>query len=110
MLRRASIPLPLAGFGLELLETQSERCGVPLDSFIARAAERYIADGNNDLPSRRIPQFVKQSPTPVGRTTTDVELAPDLWSALEREAEAQGVPLELLVMHAALWLAATLES
>jgi hypothetical protein len=110
MLLRASIPLPLAGFGLELLESQSERSGVPLDSFIVRAAERYVAEVNRELPSSRVPRFLNESPPSVGERKLDVELEPELWSALEREAEAQGVQLELLVTHAAVWFAARLDS
>jgi hypothetical protein len=106
VLRRASIPLPLAGFGLELLEAQSERSGVPLDRFIVRAAERYVAERDNSRPSHRVPEFLTESLAPVGGPKTDVEFEPGLWSALEREAEAQGVPLELVVTHAAVWLAA----
>ena len=110
MFRRASIPLPLAGFGLELLEVQAERCGMSLAAFMIRAAERYVAEPDHAAPSRRVPAFLKQRETPAGEQAVDIALDPELWSALEREAEAQGVALELVVSHAAMLLAAELDA
>lgn len=109
MLRRASIPLPLAGFGHELLQAESERHRIPLEAFIVRAAERYASAVNAKQPSHRVPTFVKEGAPRVGEARVDVEFDPGLWSALERESEAQDVALELLVLHAAIWFAATPE-
>ena len=109
MLRRASIPLPLAGFGLELLRAQTERSGLSTAEFVAHAAERYLAERDPELPSSRVPSFLKGAEPRVAEETVDVELPPGLLSALEREAQIQGVPLELLVTHAAIWLAARLD-
>jgi hypothetical protein len=108
MFRRASIPLPLEGFGLELLEAQADRCGLPVPRFMERAAERYIAEPDRAAPSRRVPTFLAEGGLRVGRRTVGIELGPDLWDALDQEAEAQGVALELLVAHAAMLLAADL--
>jgi hypothetical protein len=108
MFRRATIPLPLAGFGLELLEAQAERCGTPMATFMERAAERYIAEPDRAAPSRRVPAFLKARDRPTAEQTVEVELGPDLWSALEQEAEAQGVTVELIVAHAAMLLAGDL--
>jgi hypothetical protein len=110
MFRRACIPLPLVGFGLELLEAKAERCGVPLATFIERAAEGYVAGSDHAAPSRRVPRFLKESGPRVGQQRVEVQLGPELWSALEREAEAQGVSLELIVAHAAMLLAAEPDS
>jgi hypothetical protein len=41
-----------------------------------------------------------------GTKTVDVELSPELWSALERSAEEQAALLELIVLHAAMCYAA----
>ena len=110
MVCRATIPLPLAGFGLELLQVQAERCGLSVATFMERAAERYAAEPDRERPSRRVPQFVKASGPRVAQSSVDVEFSPELWSALERDAEAQGVPIELIVPHAAMLLAAELDS
>lgn len=110
MFRRACIPLPLAGFGLELLEAQAERRGISVATFMVRAAERYAAEPDQDRPSRQVPRFLRGRAPRVGERSVDVELDPELWSGLEQEAEAQGVPLELIVAHAAIWLAAELDS
>jgi hypothetical protein len=108
VLRRATVPVPLAGFGLELIEAQAERCGRSVAAFMERAAERYTAEPHPDRPSHVVPRFLKESGPRVGQNRVDVELSPELWSALERDAEAQGVPIELIVRHAAMWLAAEL--
>jgi hypothetical protein len=75
-----------------------------------RAAERYLAERDPEMPSSRVPTSLTGSDARVADRTVEVELPPGLSSALEREAEAQGVPLELLVTHAAMWLAAKLDS
>jgi hypothetical protein len=108
MFRDARIPLPLEGFGVELLEAQAERCGLSLASFMERAAQRYLAEPDRAAPSRRVPAFLKDGGGPAAQKTVEVELGPELWDALELEAEAQGVGLELIVAHAAMLLAADL--
>jgi hypothetical protein len=105
MFRRASIPLPLAGFGLELLESEARRAGIPVADFVERAAARYAA-GDTTRPSRRVPRFLRQAERRVGSSTVDVELSPDLWRALEGLAEEQGTTVELIVLHAAMVYAA----
>ena len=106
MFRRASIPLPLAGFGLELLETQARRCGRSLAEFVEEAAARYASAEDTSRPSRRVPRFLRQAERRVGDSTVDVELSPDRWRALERLAEEQGTTVELTVLHAAMLYAA----
>ncbi len=104
MFRRASIPLPLAGFGLDLLEEAARRADLPLADFVEKAAARYAA-GDTSRPSRRVPRFLRQAER-VGSSTVDVELSPELWSALEELAEEQGTTVELTVLHAAMLYAA----
>jgi hypothetical protein len=106
MFRRASIPLPLAGFGLDLLETEARRAGVPLAHFVEEAAVYYAAARDTSRPSRRVPRFVRQAERRVGSSTVDVELSPDLWRALEEMAAEQGTTVELTVLHAAMLYAA----
>jgi hypothetical protein len=104
MFRRASIPLPIAGFGLDLLEAEA-RGGLPLADLVARAAARYAA-ADRSRPSHRVPRFLRQAEPRVGSSTVDVELSPDLWHALEELADEQGTTLELTVLHAAMLYAA----
>jgi hypothetical protein len=106
MFRRASIPLPLAGFGLELLETQARRSGQPLAEFVEKAAARYVSAADTSRPSRRVPRFLRQAERRLGESTVEVELSPDLWRALEGLAEEQGTTVELTVLHAAMLYAA----
>jgi hypothetical protein len=106
MFRRASIPLPLAGFGLDLLEAEARRAEVPLAHFVEQAAAYYAAAPDTGRPSRRVPRFVRESERRVGLSTVDVELSPDVWRALEDLAEEQDISVELMVLHAAMVYAA----
>src|SRR5215213_8433912 len=106
MFRRASIPLPLAGFGLDLLEVEARRAEMPLAHFVEQAAAYYAAAPDTRRPSRRVPRFVRESERCVGPSTVDVELSPDVWRALEELAEEQGTSVELIVLHAAMLYAA----
>ena len=106
MFRRASIPLPLAGFGLDLLEAGARRAEMPLAHFVEQAAAYYAAAPDTSRPSRRIPRFVRESERRVGSSTVDVELSPDVWRALEELAEEQDTSVELIVLHAAMVYAA----
>src|SRR5215208_4976943 len=100
MYRRASIPLPLARFGLDLLEAEARRAEVPLAHFVEQAAAYYAAAPDTGRPSRRVPRFVRESERRVGLSTVDVELSPDVWRALEDLAEEQDISVELMVLHA----------
>jgi hypothetical protein len=106
MFRRASIPLPLAGFGLDLLEAEARRADMPLAHFVEKAAAHYAAAPDTGRPSRRVPRFVRESERSVGDSTVDVELSPDVWRALEGLAGEQGTSVELIVLHAAMLYAA----
>ena len=106
MFRRASIPLPLAGFGLDLLEAEARRAEMPLAHFVEEAAAYYATAPDLSRPSRRVPRFVRESERRVGKSTVDVELSPDVWRALEELAEEQGTSVELIVLHAAMVYAA----
>ena len=106
MFRRASIPLPLAGFGLDLLEAEARRAEMPLAQFVEEAAAYYATAPDTSRPSRRLPRFVRESERRVGSSTVDVELSPDVWRALEGLAEEQGTSVELIVLHAAMLHAA----
>jgi hypothetical protein len=106
MFRLANVPLPLAGFGLELLEVEAGRSGLTLGAYMERAAGWWATEADPSRPSYRVPDFVKDGRERVGTKTVDVELSPELWSALERSAEEQAALLELIVLHAAMCYAA----
>jgi hypothetical protein len=102
MFRLVNIPLPLAGFGLELLELEAGRCGLSLAAFIERAAGWWVTEADPGRLSHQVPDFLKYGGERVGTKTVDVELSPAVWFALERSAEEQDAQLELIVLHAAI--------
>ena len=57
MFRHASIPLPLAGFGLELLEVEARRSGVTLAAFMERAAGWSATEADPSRPPTGCPTF-----------------------------------------------------
>jgi hypothetical protein len=69
---------------------------------VERAGGWWVAEADPVRLSHRIPDFLKGGGERVGTKTVDVELSPEVWSALERSAEEQDAPLELVVLHAAL--------
>ena len=106
MFRLASVPLPLAGFGLQLLEVEAGRSGVSVAAFMERSAGWWLTEADPTRPYHRVPDFLKEGGKRVGTKTVAVELSPDLWFALERSAEEQDTPLELVVLQAAMCYAA----
>jgi hypothetical protein len=104
--RLANVPLPLAGFGLELLEVEAGRSGLTLGAYMERAAGWWVTEADPTRPSHRVPDFMKPGGKRVGTKTVEVELSPEVWSELERAAEEQEATVELLVLHAGMCYAA----
>ena len=79
---------------MQLLEVEAGRSGVSVAAFMERSAGWWLTEADPTRPSHPVPHFLA------------VELSPDLWFALERSAEEQDTPLELVVLQAAMCYAA----
>jgi len=96
-------------FGWEALESEAQREQISVDEFIAGAAEYFEAD----LPSERMPMTVPafaRSPGRGGEQEIGLQLGARTWKSFREEAARQGVPLERLLEHAALYYVAAIHS
>ncbi|HEY1276642.1 MAG TPA: hypothetical protein VGF25_17155 [Thermoleophilaceae bacterium] len=100
--------LELDEFGLATLEAEARRHSLSPDQLVGHAARYYLADRGSGRPAHRVPRFPRRR----NESTVDVDL--DLeggtWRELDEESERQGVPVERLLEHAALYLIADLDS
>ena len=99
--RAVALTLHLGAFGWTELEQQARREEASLDELVGHAASHFQRRLSSLRVARRVPAFGATSEG----TPRDVRL--DLphatWRALEREAARQGVSLERLLAHAALF-------
>jgi hypothetical protein len=100
--------LALGGFGRMAIEGQASRYGLRPEELVSRAARYYLADLGLKRPARRTPRFRREAGEP--ELELELDLDADEWTALRQEAKRQGVPLERLLEHAALYLLADLDS
>lgn len=100
--------LALGGFGREAIEEHARRYTLSLEALLGRAAEYYLADRHSQRMTRRLPRF-RREPDAAG-APVEIDLEPEVWEALQEEAERQGVPIERVLEHAALSLVADLDS
>jgi hypothetical protein len=105
------LTLELTEFGRGLLEEQARREQVPLDTVVREAAVYYAADLDSSRPAATPP------PQPAARWadgSSALELRLDLdastWDALSGAAERHGVPVERMLVHAALYYVADMSS
>jgi hypothetical protein len=106
---RRSMTLALGGFGRQAIEEQASRYGLPPEKLVSRAAQYYLADRGLKRAARRTPRFRREAGAP-GELELELDLDAEAWTALRQEATRQGVPLERVLEHAALYLLADLDS
>jgi hypothetical protein len=101
--------LELDRFGRTTIESQAERHEVALGALLRQAVHYYLSDRESGRRGWRYPRFRRDTP---GNGPFDVVVDVDeaTWEQFRAEAEAQGVPVERLLEHAALYFVADLES
>jgi hypothetical protein len=102
------ITLRFDEFGWQGLETEARRDGETVDELLSGAAAYYDAELATERAALRVPPFKSHG----GRESREVrvEVSPECWERLEREAERQDVELERLLEHAALLYRADIDS
>jgi hypothetical protein len=100
--------LALGGFGSEAIEEHARRYRLSVEAVLGRAAEHYLAEGGSERTSRRLPRFRREPAA--AAAPVEIDLEPEVWHALQEEAERQGVPVERVLEHAALLLVADLDA
>ena len=102
-----SVTLHLDEFGQRSLDRiAGEGDGSPAGALRA-AAIYYLNDRDAGRPSWRAPRFLMDGRASGGLS---VSFDDETWSALEEEAERQGVPAESLAVHALLYFLSDLDS
>jgi hypothetical protein len=106
---RRRIQVALQAFGREAVEGQAERYGLSLAEFVELAAGHHISLQGSRRLVRDVPPFMRGDSD--GATVElELSLERDAWRALDAQAARQGVPIGRLLGHAALALAAELDS
>jgi hypothetical protein len=72
----------------------------------------YLAERDSRRPAWPYPDLRREDPEPVGDGPIELEVSLDdaAWKAFRKEAERQGVSVDRLAEHAALYFAADLDS
>lgn len=96
--------IELSGFALTAL---GQRDADPA-SELSLAVGFYLSDRDADRPGWTYPGFLPA--TTEAKESVSVDLDPELWDELAAEAGRQGVPVDRLAAHAALYFAAELDA
>jgi hypothetical protein len=96
---RRRLALSLGTFGRSALQdlVRRERGGM---AAVLREAVTQLTQ--TDERRRRLPRFLLKRPPAADPVELELRLDAATWTALDREAERQHVPLDLLVEHAAM--------
>jgi hypothetical protein len=103
--------LELHEFGRATLEAEAQRHTLSPEEFVGEAARYYLADRCSGRAAHQVPRFARDPmSSPQERLVVELDLEQRIWRELDAESERQGVPLERLLEHAALYLIADLDS
>jgi hypothetical protein len=105
-----SVTLELDQFGRTTLESEAERYGVALGALLRQAVYYYLSDRESGRRGWRYPRFRRDEPTTAVGFDIVVDVDDATWQRFHAEAEAQEVPAERLLEHAALYFIADLNS
>src|SRR4051794_159976 len=97
-----SYVLSFDGFGQESLASEASLGGAQIGDVLQLAVRHYLSELGSDRFSLRVPAFARR-----GRRKPGMEIGLDLsesdLSALESEADRQGLAVEDLIGHAAIF-------
>jgi hypothetical protein len=106
--------LALGEFGAEALRSRrhADGDGDGLPRSLMLAILYYLAERDSRRPAWSYPDLRREDPEPVGDGPIELEVSLDdaAWKAFGEEAERQGVSVDSLAEHAALYLAADMDS
>jgi hypothetical protein len=101
------VTLHVDDFGQHALERFTRRSEGSMANAVRMASIYYLNDRDARRPAWLVPDLAADS-HPSGRL--QVKLDDATWGALSEEADRQGVPTELLAMHALLYYLADIDS
>lgn len=106
---RLEISITLDEFGWSALEDHACGEGIELERLVALACSYYQSELAAGRTATRVPRFGKPATERQSRTLV-LELSARSLKGLEQEAERQGLRLERLVEHAAIFYLADLDA
>jgi len=104
-----SVTIALSEFALVALRGEEHRDGAQVSARMSRAIWHYLRDMETDRPGWRYPRFLLERER-ARMVELEFSIDPDLWRSFEREAGRQGVSVEQLAEHAALYFAAAVNA
>jgi hypothetical protein len=109
MKRSVPVVVTLGRFALRALAGEHAKGPEDMAARMVRAISYYLNDADSDHPGWPYPDFLRGR---VGGPMQELEITvkEDLWAQFEVEAEKQGVTLQQLAEHAALYYAAELNA
>jgi hypothetical protein len=99
------VSVEVGEFAVEALAGEGGQGASHVPARVSRAIRIYLADRDSGRPGWRYPGFLKHPDTPV-RARLELDVDDELWAEFEAEAGRQGISVEQLTEHAALYLAA----
>jgi hypothetical protein len=105
-----TVTLTLGEFALEGLAAEGESDDSDrIPARAVRALRYYLSDSESGRPDWPYPTFLRSNGSG-GGTALEVSIDDVVWRSLEREADRQGVSVQQLAEHAALYFAADLDA
>jgi hypothetical protein len=103
---KRKVTLQLGSLGRETVEGQARAHGLSIPALLRYSATYYLSERAAGRLAWRVPRFARSARgiDHEGRLDVTLELDDNDWRSLEAEAEAQHVPLALLLEHAAFLL------
>jgi hypothetical protein len=101
--------LSLEEFGASTLEAEAERYSVSPAELARHAVRYYLSDRDSGRMALKVPRLSRDTS---GKPALELELDldPDTWRELEKEAERQEVSVERLLTHAMIYFLADLDA
>ena len=103
------VAVEIGEFAVEALAGGTGRRADAWSARISRALGVYLADRGSGRPGWAYPDFLRQAGTGA-RARLELEVDDELWGRFAAEASRQGVSVDRLTEHAALYLAAEMSS
>jgi hypothetical protein len=107
---KQTMVLELDGFGRTTIESQAERQEVALGALLREAVHYYLSDRETGRQGWRYPRFRRGKAVADSGLDVVVDVDDAAWAGFKAEADAQDVPVERLLEHAALYFVADLNS
>ena len=107
---KRTLNLEMDPFGRTTIESQAERHAVKLGDLLRQAVHYYLSDEDSGRVGWRYPRFRRGAEGGGEEFDVVVDVDEVTWRRFTVAAEAQSVPLERLLEHAALYFVADVNS